>query len=477
MRHILHGEIYVEDFKEIEYLFEHFNSCKRFCYVRMSRDGLKDPRSLAAKHYGSTLNSRWISDAACEAKAVVERLKENPETKVIFGGRVAWEAYKSGTLSKDAWAGLRSKNIYSRGDKTKKGNPNLRIEEKTLRITLSVGKTRKYKTYPFHISSRKRPSNATDTKNEYRSDQEKLGALLASGKHYNVRLSRKTDDPKHLRVTIDYEVEDAPAAYGFENGALGIDANPDRMALALIDPAGNLLETKVLINNRLQYGSSHKRLHDLGLLVKQIILVAKNHRVGIIFENLKFKKDLSAYPKKLRRILSNFVWKKFLEILERACKKNQIPYKPVNPAYTSYIGSLKYQEMHRITIHEAAAYVIGRRGLGFNESLSVFGIPRKPVKQLLLRTLEGKYQEKRIHSWRLWKALKDNETAVLTELRDCKLSGLKDFDGYLRGKSRDVGVTPTGKSSTITGRRGDAAKAALMGEERRPIKSMDFNGF
>jgi len=468
MRHILHGEMYVEAFEEIKALFEHFNSCKRFCFVRAGRDGIKDPRSVATKRYGSTLNSRWISDAACEAKALVERLKETPETKVIFGGRDAWNSYKNGTLSKDAWLALRSRNIYSRGDKTKKGNPNLRIDGSTLRITLSVGSTKKYKTYPFHISNRKRPTKASDTQNDYLSDYEKLDALLRSGMHYNVRLSRKDDDPKHLRVTIDYETDDTPATYGFENGVLGIDANPDRMALALVDAAGNLVENHVLINNRLLYGSSHKRLHDLGLLVKQIILIAKTHRVGIVFENLKFSKDLSAYPKKLRRIFSNFVWKKFLEILERACQKNLIPYERVNPAYTSYIGRLKYQEMHRITIHEAAAYVIGRRGLGFNESLSVFGFPRKPVKQLLLRTLEGKYQEKRIHSWRLWKALKDNETAVLTELRDCKLSGLKEFDGYLRGKSRDVGVNPTGKTSTTTGRRGEVAKATLVGEERRP---------
>lgn len=57
MRHILHGEIYVEDFSELEELFEHFNSCKRFCYVRMSKDSIEDPRSLATMKYQSTLNA------------------------------------------------------------------------------------------------------------------------------------------------------------------------------------------------------------------------------------------------------------------------------------------------------------------------------------------------------------------------------------------------------------------------------------
>lgn len=298
--------------------------------------------------------------------------------------------------------------------------------------------------------------------------------MLASGNHYNVRLIRKENDPQHLRVIIDYEIEDPKPEYSFENGALGVDANPDRMALALVNAKGNLIETKTLLGNRLPYASSHKRLHDLGLLVKQIIQTAKKHRVGIIFENLKFKKDLSAYPKRVRRIFSNFVWKKFLEILERACKKNKIPYKKVHPAYTSFIGRLKYQRMHRITVHEAAAYTIGRRGLGYNETLSVFGIPKRLVKQWILRTLEGKYQGKRIHSWRLWKALKDNEKTVLTELQDFKLSGLQESDGYLCGKSCDVGVTPTGKPSSITGRRGKAVKAVLVGDERHPIGTHGF---
>lgn len=470
MRHILHGEIYAEDFSELEELFEHFNSCKRFCYVRMNKDGIKDPRSLAKMKYGAPLNSRWRSDACKEANGIIERLKETPEAKVIFGGKKAWNDYKKGNLSKGEWLFQRAKNIYSRGDKSKKGNPNLRITDKELRVTVGH---RKFRTYPFHISTRQRPRLATDTKEDYTSDQEKLRTLLTGGNHYNVRLMRKEKDSKHLRVVIDYETEDLEPAYSFENGALGVDANPDRIALALVDATGNLVETKTLINNRLQYGSSHKRLYDLGIMVKQIILVAKKHRVGVIFEDLDFKKDLSAFPKKLRRIFSNFVWKKFLEILERACKKNKIPYKKVHPAYTSFIGRLKYQRMHRITVHEAAAYTVGRRGLGYNETLSVFGIPRRLVKQWTLRTLEGKYQGKRIHSWRLWKALKDNEKTVLTGLWDFKLSKLKELDGHRLDEFHDVGVTPTGKPPTITGRRGEAAKV-LVGDERRSIKTHGF---
>lgn len=84
--------------------------------------------------------------------------------------------------------------------------------------------------------------------------------------------------------------------------------------------------------------------------------------------------------------------------------------------------------MHKITIHESAAYVIGRRGLGFNEKLSFYKIPHECVKDLTLGTLGGKYIGKKIHSWRLWKALNDNTETVLTGPH-VRLSDLKEFVG------------------------------------------------
>lgn len=41
----------------------------------------------------------------------------------------------------------------------------------------------------------------------------------------------------------------------------------------------------------------------------------------------------------------------------------------VNPAYTSQIGKMKYMKRFGISIHEAASFVIARRGMGFKEKL------------------------------------------------------------------------------------------------------------
>jgi hypothetical protein len=101
---------------------------------------------------------------------------------------------------------------------------------------------------------------------------------------------------------------------------------------------------------------------------------------------------------------------KIIVLLERKCIENGIWYRKVNPAFTSVIGKVKYSEMYGLTVHESAAFVIGRRGLGFDEKISVRNCPAKSVKDILIGTHAGKYKKKRINNWKLWGKIK----AVLT---------------------------------------------------------------
>ena len=134
--------------------------------------------------------------------------------------------------------------------------------------------------------------------------------------------------------------------------------------------------------------------------------------------------------KKNNRVKANFVWRKFLELLERKCIEHGIAYKKVNPAYTSVIGKVKYKEMYGITTHEAAAFVIARRGLGFNEKVSVRNCEAKRVKHKIMGTLGEKYRDKKVHSWVLWSKIK----AVLTGLRK-SMRDLEELRDHFRDDS------------------------------------------
>lgn len=457
MIRVIHGEIWSEDFTELNNLIRDFQSCVRFCYCRFDKDKLEfnDVRKAAKLKY-LTLNTRQISDAVLQGqtllkvqKVQLEELADKKEEieaklqkkklmekarqklqaklqctakkldnpKLVFGGRKAWDDLKASIITKEEWTKRRDNQIYARGDATKDGNLNIRIIGDTLRITVG---TRKWATYKLFVSDK---------------FQEELKKMLVSGCAYNIRLVRKDD--QHFKVITDYQVDEPERVIGvgFENGVIGVDTNPDRIAIANVSADGNLVEAKTFTNNRILYGSTNKRDYDIGCLVKNVINYAKEQNKGIVFENLEFKKDKSG-SRQWKRMQSNFVWRKFLTLLERKCIEHSIQYKKVNPAFTSIIGKYKYRWMYKVSIHESAAYVIGRRGLGYNEKLSFYKQNTGRVKAEVLKTLAGKYEGKRIHSWVMWKALNDNIEAVLTGLQ-VRLADLKEFVGniWYRGES------------------------------------------
>ena len=110
-----------------------------------------------------------------------------------------------------------------------------------------------------------------------------------------------------------------------------------------------------------------------------------------------------------------------LQALTRRGLRHGFQIKQVNPAYTSIIGRFKYAEKYGLSVHEAAAFVIGRRGLGYKEKL-----PKELIKRLknevtaYLKNLLGSKEEsektvkyfkgiikkiknfKRYHDWTLW---------------------------------------------------------------------------
>ena len=456
MIRVIHGEIWSEDFTQLDSLIRDFQSCVRFCYCRFDKDKLdfNDVRKAAKLKY-PTLNTRQVSDAVLQGQTQLkvfqvqlEELAERKEKieaklkkklwkktrqkleiklqriakklynpKLVFGGRKAWEDLKAGVITKEEWTNKRDNQIYARGDATKDGNLNIRIVGNTLRITVG---TRKWATHKLFVSNK---------------FQDELKQMMASGCAYNIRLVRK--DNQHFKVIIDYQVDESERAtgVGFENGVIGVDTNPDRIAVANVSADGNLVEAKTFINTRILYGNTNKRDYDIGCLVKKVINYAKEQDKGIVFENLEFKKNKSG-SRQWKRMQSNFVWWKFLTLLERKCIEHGIQYKKVNPAFTSIIGKYKYRWMHKVSIHESAAYVIGRRCLGYNEKLSFYKQNTGRVKAEVIKTLAGKYEGKRVHSWVMWKALNDNIEAVLTGLQ-VSLADLKEFVGniWYRGET------------------------------------------
>jgi IS605 OrfB family transposase len=117
--------------------------------------------------------------------------------------------------------------------------------------------------------------------------------------------------------------------------------------------------------------TQNQREHIAWRIARQVVERALESGKAIVVE------DLQKVPKgrrgdglaKLRRKLHKWVYRSVLEKIEVYARRLGVQLIKVNPAYTSIIGKLKYFPMLGIDKDVAGAYVIGRRGLGFEEKL------------------------------------------------------------------------------------------------------------
>ncbi|RLB09291.1 MAG: transposase, partial [Deltaproteobacteria bacterium] len=141
-----------EDKINVLKLMRSFSSCMRFAYQRLL-EGWKRKDLKRALQEIFPLNSRYCDDAISKAKDMLTSCKKrdiNP-VKIIFGGKDLFKRLKKNHLHgkkreklKRRWIEKRQGMVCSRGDKSKKGNLNLRSifikGELYLRINTGKGK-------------------------------------------------------------------------------------------------------------------------------------------------------------------------------------------------------------------------------------------------------------------------------------------------------------------------------------------------
>ncbi|BAW01152.1 transposase, IS605 OrfB family [Thermus thermophilus] len=358
-----------EDHKATLDLMRRFSAAVRYAYNRLlegwSREALKREDGPLCVLF--RLNTRYADDAILKAQALLDSARERGEDprRVVFGGRKLFETLKRGHLSgkplkrlKREWRERRQGLLYSRGDKTKGGNLNLRLFVKDgalwLRINLGDG------SYAHALVKTSHPN---------------LNALLQrayASLPYNVALSLREGK---VYATFTWEEEPAPLVATKENGVLGIDINADpyHLALALVSPDGNLRRHLTLSLEEVDRAKDRgaKEL-ILWKVAHQVVSLALEHGVAIATERLKHllkgrRGDGSG--RTFRRKAHRFAYASLLRKVHSLARKRGIQVVEVNPQDTSTIGMLKYAPQLSLSKDAAAAYVIGRRALGFKEKL------------------------------------------------------------------------------------------------------------
>lgn len=156
-----------------------------------------------------------------------------------------------------------------------------------------------------------------------------------------------------------------------ENGCLGIDLNPSVIGWSYCDSEGNL-KAFGQININLQDRSTKQTEATLGDAVKQLVDIATTHNCPISVEDLDFslkKASMKEQGVRYSRMLSNFSYSKFYELLSSRTKRYGVELINVNPAFSSQVGLAKFMSLYGMSSDTAAALVLARRALGHSERL------------------------------------------------------------------------------------------------------------
>jgi IS605 OrfB family transposase len=346
----------------------------RFAYKRLlEKMERKELKKMLSQKYG--INTRYSDDAIFLAQQTLDsctQRRQNPK-KLVFGSRELFEKLKKKHLTgkrreklRQEWEERRYGILYSRGDKSKGGNLNLRLvnlnNQWYLRINLGNGE---YVWAKVVRSAKKERDRWIDLVWDL-TQAERTGNWFA----YTVRLKLKNGK---FYAQIGKEEKFPEITITRENGVIGIDINayPFHLALAWTSRDGNLEKYERISLNGLLDGNADKREYLSWQIAHKVVEIAKREGKAIVVENLgKIPKGRrgDGMPK-LRQKLQKWIYKGLLGKIEVVCKRKGVQLIKVNPAYTSIIGKLKYAPIYRIDKDVAGAYVIARRGLGFKERL------------------------------------------------------------------------------------------------------------
>jgi IS605 OrfB family transposase len=358
-----------EDERAVLDLMRRFSSATRFAYQRLlegkTREELKRESGPLCTLFG--LNTRYADGAIEKAQATLDSAKElgQDPRKVVFGGRKLFEGLKRKHLSgkallalKREWKEKRQGLLYSRGDAAMKGNANLRLESRDGALWLRVNLGNGDQVYALVKTSH--PQLNALREKAYASLPYNVTLRLEDGKVYaHFTWSEALPRPVHTRA----------------NGVLGIDVNSDpyHLALAVVSPDGNLKRHLTLSLKEVDR-APNKGAKELALwkVAHQVVALAEEHGVAIATERLKrLRKSRrgDGHGRHFRRKQHRFAYRSLLEKIHSLAQKRGVEVVEVDPRDTSTIGALKYAPQLHLSKDVAAALVIGRRALGYEEKL------------------------------------------------------------------------------------------------------------
>ena len=208
---------------------------------------------------------------------------------------------------------------------------------------------------------------------------------------YNFTLHKDRRGRKYVLVSVTLSVENRYVNDSFVAGCVAIDLNVDHIALADINEKGERISGKV-IPFWLESKTSGQISETIGRVMAEVGRFCSERKKPLIMEDIQLtlKKGTLKYGgKKRNRRISIFAYRKMTSCLYNQAWKQSFAIFTINPAYTSQMGKLLFMRNYGCSVHEAAAYAIGLKGMGMLHLL----LPPKQMYPLLPVKLRTRYEE------------------------------------------------------------------------------------
>ncbi|MCW7074972.1 MAG: hypothetical protein OCU24_03865 [Candidatus Methanospirare jalkutatii] len=326
-------EISGEDREELEKLMFKFGRARRRAYS-LKRKGYTKSEIEKILQDEVGLNARYISDA-------YHSVKDLP-LHVTFGGLKNQRLRERGKISKEEYHRRRNSIVISRGEKSKKGNLNIRLTE---RMELRINTGHKKWIYPKVYIPKKY--------------LEKYGHLLDGSAPYTVLIKRRNDGGYNVCITVEVQTEVKEG-----KRVLALDINAGHIDFAVVEKE----EPKVVSVGRVelhetQYVRRGKREYRIHQAVDKIGNIAKHYDADVFVGKLNtgsFKSD----NKNANREVKNMPQYKFRKALKKLERKG-IKVDEKSEKNTTKVGE-RISHLVGLDVHKCSAIAFAVKSISYN---------------------------------------------------------------------------------------------------------------
>ena len=328
-------EISEEEKEELEKLMFKFGKARRRAYS-LKRKGYTKSEIEKILQDELCLNSRYIKDA-------YHSVKDLPP-HVTFGGLNNQRLREKGKISKEEYHKRRNSIVISRGDKSKSGNLNMRLDIERMEIRINTGEDRKWIYPKVYI-----PKKYLD----------RYGHLLDGSAPYTVIIKRRNDGGYDVRITIDTQTEVKEG-----KRVMALDINAGHIDFAVVEKE----KPKVVSVGRIgihetQYVRKGKREYRVHQAVDKIGNIAKHYDADIFVGKLKTGK-FNSNNKKANREVKNMPQYKFRKTLKKLERKG-IKVVEKSEKNTSKVGK-KISPIVGLDVHKCSAIAFAVKSISRN---------------------------------------------------------------------------------------------------------------